>query len=643
MNKGGAPMRTLINGVLIFSLVGFSVQCAHTPAVGTKAGKFSDFRNPASQKDWLEELPGDGKEYIEKVSTKLNRATKNSSLTEAEKAEAVRRISKYMGFLLHNYDAIHANDTGSKADKQKLKDKVINNSMDRLFRASTQFILCKDIRDYACLEQTPLIEPSSDSRREDPALKLGEPVVIKGGSIDESVEYYFNENIMIPEDKIDYKKIVTNVLVDKIRTEGKDAVYGAIYGMDDVTANDKRRSLGSMANVYNAMIDRINSGAEVKAVFDHKGFAKGAQKPLLFTYVEPKEAAKRDKWILASAGDPKNDTKTLLDFQYSEGTQGLIEALAINAKSDDEATGRIEWKNDGIMHNKFFIFKNGNKMSVWTGTANISRTCMGTERNSNMSVFVKNNEIAQTFLDEFNEMYEFQDPMPKNNGNDFVGARGKDFPYGLFHSAKKPNTKRYFQFAKDGSEARVYFSPTDDAEHRSILPMLHDAKSGDTLRISMFGAAGVEYVRALQLAAARGVNVEVIVDSPTACGPGSWASRVGDATLLEENPFDANAKIALKKNKKGPGNVWKQNHQKIGVLIKNKKAEQLIFGSQNWSNSGNDKNDENLMALSKAGGSLKIAEAFNKHFTTYLWPAGETIPSTGCKKEPGDEDSEEAE
>ncbi|MCC6138393.1 MAG: hypothetical protein IT287_07150 [Bdellovibrionaceae bacterium] len=644
-------MRQLINVILVTSLVLFSVQCSHTvvstsntPLSASLKSK-SDFRSLASEgKDWIKELPGDGSPFEVDIKAKVFRATKNSSLTDDEKTEAAKRIAKYVGFLLHNYDDIHANDGTTKTEKEKAKSKIMTTVLERLFKASTHFILCKDLSDYACIEQTPFVEPSSSSRREDASKKLGEPVVINSSTIDDSVDVYFNENIMIPEEDIDFKKVITNVLAEKIKTEGKDAIYAAIYGMDDVTANDKRRSIGSMNNVYNAMIDRINSGVEVRAVFDHKGFSKDAQKPLIFSYVEPSEAKKKEKWILSSANDSKNDTKTLLDFQYSEGTQGLIRALASGATNDNEATGRVEYKNDGIMHNKFFIFKNREKLSVWTGTANISRTCMGSERNSNMSVFVRNNEIAQTFLDEFNEMYEYQNPYPANKGSDFVGAKSKDFPYGLFHSAKSPNTKRYFHFAKDGSAARVYFSPTDDAEHRSILQMLHSAKEGDTLRVSMFGAAGVEYVRALQLAAARGVVVEIIVDSPTACGPGSWASKVGDATLLEKNPFKASASIKLKKNKRGPGSSWKQNHQKIGLLMRGRKAEQLVFGSQNWSSSGNDKNDENLMALTKLGGSLKIAEAFNVHFTDYLWPVAVEVPqSTGCKKEPGDEESEEGE
>jgi phosphatidylserine/phosphatidylglycerophosphate/cardiolipin synthase-like enzyme len=631
---------------LLVLLLVFSIQCSHTESTSTStqiatpsSGNSKNVPRTVATDDWLSRLPGDGAPYYDAVLAKVTRGTKGSPMTPESAKEVSTRIAKYMGFLMHNYDEIHKNEEGSATEKARLKAVLVKKTMDRLFKSSTQFLLCKDLLDFSCIEQFPSIQPGSANRQEDPELKLGERVLVKE-SLESSIEWYFNDKIMIPEDEIDLSKTIASVLEEKIKTEGKDAIYGAIYGMDDVTVNDKRRAIGSLSGVYKALIEKINKNVDVRAVFDHKGISAGVKKPLIFTYVEPREEARKEQWILSSANDAKNENRTNMDFQYNEGTQGLILALADGAKVEEDATGRIEWKNDGIMHNKFFIFRNGKQLSLWTGTANISRTCMGSERNSNMSVFVKNNEIAQTFLDEFNEMYEFQNPMPKNTSADYVGATGKNFPQGLFHGAKRPNTKRYFYFEKDKAEARVYFSPTDDAEHRAILPMLHSAEAGDVLRISMFGAAGIEYVRALQHAAARGVKVEVIVDSPTACGPGSWAGKSGDATLLEQNPFQKDAVLVMKKNKKMAGNVWKQNHQKIGILIKKGKPEQIIFGSQNWSNSGNDKNDENLMAFTKKGGDLKIAAAFDKHFTSYLWPKGEVIPEAGCSGDPGETDEE---
>lgn len=220
-----------------------------------------------------------------------------------------------------------------------------------------------------------------------------------------------------------------------------------------------------------------------------------------------------------------------------------------------------------------------------------------------------------------------------------VGRTTKNFPSGRFHQEKRPNTQRLFYFEKDKTTARLYFSPTDDAEHRAILPMIHSAKAGDRLLISMFGGAGIEYVRAFQWAAARGVQIQILLDAPTGCGPGSWAGKSGDATLLTENPYMKWATqfqpIELRKNDKGPKQTWSQNHQKIGLLLRKDKnqhqAEMLIFGSQNWSNNGNDNNDENLLVLSKKNESLKIGLDFQDHFENFLWPKSLKITEKeGC-------------
>ena len=462
------------------------------------------------------------------------------------------------------------------------------------------------------------------------------------------MDYYFNEQIFTPEDLYDPSKGVARILEDKIKSLGndpeKDGLFMAIYGMDDITKTES--ALGSLNGVYSSLIEKINKGTPIFGVFDQTGAHPAANKPLIFSYVKPSED-KLSRWILSPL-NTQTVAKTLssdltnMNFQYNAGTQGLIKKLSENIKSEDEARGRIEWRNNGIMHNKFFIFKDNNKMSVWTGTANISRTCLGTERNSNLSVMIHNDDVAKSYLTEFNEMYTFQDPknVKPELTKDFVGPQDpKYFPRGRFHSAKRPNTKRYFKFLKDQTDLRLYFSPTDDAEHRALLPMILSAQPGDKILISMFGAAGIEYSRAMQWAIARGVQIKVLVDSPTACGPGSWAGRTGDATLLELNPyrglFPNVPQIEIRKNDKNAGETWKQTHQKIGLLLRKKQdgqlnAEYLTFGSQNWSQSGNDSNDENLIILRREVGPLKIGTDFQNHFENYLWPKSLNIPAQGC-------------
>ena len=626
----------------------FSLQCTQVdlrkPTSSNYNSNYNNF-SKATSNDWIQELPGDEKEYFEQVKRSIL-WNKRNKLTPQQLSYASSRIAKYLSFLMYNYP------------QSLVKQKVADKTLTRILQSSTQFILCNQIEDFGCIEKYAFLQPASPEKIEDPQLALGQ-VVSVNQSLQDNIEWYFNKQIFTPESQYNPELGVARILEKKINAVGsdqqKDAIYMALYGVDDIYKTEK--SPGSLNGIYTALTSKINQGTPVYGVFDQKGPNPKAEKPLIMSYVKPPED-QFSRWVFAPLNAKSLSStyirldQTNMDFQYNGGTQGLIAELSKNIKTDEEARGRLEWKNTGIMHNKFLVIKNNNNWGVWTGTANISRTCIGTERNSNMSVFIKNEEIAKTYLDEFKEMYEFQTPTPENKDLKpmTVGLNGKNYPYGRFHTAKRPNTKRYFFFTQDKTSARVYFSPTDDAEHRALLPMIHSARLGDKIIISMFGAAGIEYVRALQWAAARGVQISIIVDSPTACGPGSWAGKTGDATLIEKNPYEMFTQkpalpIVMKKNDKNAGETWKQNHQKIGLLLRritetDYQAEYLTFGSQNWSNSGNDLNDENLVILHNFESSLKIGEDFRDHFENFLWPKAQLVPPTGCTADgpPSEED-----
>jgi len=623
-------LRGFMKRIFILLPLLLSIQCTNI-TIRQPSNTF----NKAQTSDWIQELPGDDKEYFDLVKRQIVWNKKNK-LTSQQLYFATTRISKYLSFLMYNYP------------QSLTKRKVAEKTLSRILQSSTQFILCPQTDDFGCIEKYSFLQPAANEKIEDPQLRLGEVVKVDK-NLQDSLEWHFNTQMFVPENQYQPENGVARVLERKIQAIGQnpetDAIYMALYGVDDIYKTEK--SPGSLSGVYQSLISQIQRGTPVYGVFDHKGPNPKAEKPLIMSYVRPNDEL-ISRWAFAPL-NMKSISKsyirldqTNLDFQYNAGTQGLIAELSRNIQSDEQARGRVEWKNSGIMHNKFLIMKNNNQWSVWTGTANISRTCLGTERNSNLSVIINNEEIAKTYLDEFKEMYEFQKPTPVNKDlkPDVVGLNDKNYPYGRFHTAKRPNTKRYFYFTQDQTSARVYFSPTDDAEHRAILPMLHSAAPGDKIIISMFGAAGIEYVRAIQWAAARGVTVEIIVDSPTACGPGSWAGKTGDATLIEKNPFEAYTQkpalpIVMKKNIKGTGETWKQNHQKIGLLLRkisdtDYQAEYLTFGSQNWSNSGNDLNDENLVILHNKHSSLKIGEDFRNHFEKFLWPKAQVVPPSGC-------------
>lgn len=647
---------------LLLSTLFFTTQCTtvsyqetREPAAYYKNSKKNQFSTPIpplSEKDWLSELPGSADTYLDFVKTTLKSKNKYN-LKPHDLLRAATRISKYLGFIMLNYK--------TKLDEHRVAEKTLN----RILDSSTQFLFCSDLKDYECIEGIPILPPLATEKQEDIKLKLGEQVQIQS-SLEENMDWYFNQQIFTPEDEYNENKGVARhleKLIDSVDTANKDhALFMALYGMDDISKNSSQP--GSLETIYSKIINLHKSGTPVYGVFDHMGPHPRSERPLIMSYVKP-QGKESLRWVFSPLNEKKETTSsaknqqqlsknvtaesdedydqlTNLKFQYPEGTLGLISQLSEGAKSDEDAQGRLEWKNSGIMHNKFFIFKKQNNWSVWTGTANISRTCLGTERNSNLSVHIKNNEIAKAYYDEFQEMYTFKKTSYSLKEIDplVVGNDSKTFPYGRFHQAKRPNTKRLFYFAKDQTTARLYFSPTDDAEHRALLPMIHSAKAGDRLLISMFGGAGIEYVRAFQWAAARGVEIQILLDAPTGCGPGAWAGKSGDATLLTENPYLKLSQnfhpIELRKNDKGVKQTWKQNHQKIGLLLRKKTkenyiAEMLTFGSQNWSNNGNDDNDENLLILSKENESLKIGLDFQDHFENFLWPKSlEITEKEGC-------------
>jgi phosphatidylserine/phosphatidylglycerophosphate/cardiolipin synthase-like enzyme len=247
---------------------------------------------------------------------------------------------------------------------------------------------------------------------------------------------------------------------------------------------------------------------------------------------------------------------------------------------------------------------------------------MGDERNANVSVFIQNSAIADAFLAEFAEMWTTRKLTPDEKAKiDQVYASGM-VPGGAFHGKKKPNTKRYFRF-EDGTEVKVLFSPTDDAVHRSVIPLLLSAKPKDEIRISMFGTGNIEIVRAIQFAVANGARVRIVLDRTLAGGADSWI-KLGDGNLDDENPFP----------KKGQGSLevrlstWPgDNHQKVATLTRDGTAGEILLGSLNWSKNGNDDSDENLIHVRNLGSKgyeeVSVAAAFNNHFDKELWPVSE--------------------
>lgn len=479
----------------------------------------------------------------------------------------------------------------------------------RLFNSSTQFLFCADLRDWDCLETPPLMTPGAKFRKES-SPDLGK-AVYGGRSLD--MDVFFTQ----AWDGRSPSSGVVNELAKRIGANDVKKLSIAMYGIDDIG--------GTMKPVYDAIVSKNSRAVVDISGIEQRPVVAGVTQQWVLDYRTPTTPESQARWLFSPSAS--NAALMHATFQY-DGTPALIRELNKSVTKPEDARVRVEWPTSHIMHNKYVVVENtAGKKAVWTGTANFSNHCMGGERNSNMSVYIRNDQVAQAFLDEFELMYNFDAQVSANSKSKMIMGDGATPPaIGSFHVNKYPVSRRHFYF-DDGTRVRVHFAPTDDAEHRVILPMLYSAQAGDEIRISMFGGTGYEIVRALQYAVAKGASVRIVFDRQLGHGATSWI-RDPRLNLGMANPYVdkvARARGVLPGKLEVRVSSWEgKNHYKAGTLVRRQKdgtmrAEQIIVGSQNWSSGGNDANDENLVSIQNLRAAVPAAVLFNREFDGHLW------------------------
>ena len=211
-----------------------------------------------------------------------------------------------------------------------------------------------------------------------------------------------------------------------------------------------------------------------------------------------------------------------------------------------------------IMHNKFFIFDN---QKVITGSANISNTDMS-GFNSNAIILINSPKIANIYSQEFEQMYS-----------------------GKFHKQKSKICD------KESEEIAVYFSPEDKTITTQIIPLIDCAKN--YVYIPSFLITHKGLTESLIAAQQRGVAIKIILDATNTHTSSSKMKQ------LRENHIQVKTEIFAGKL-----------HSK-SIIIDDLYT---VIGSMNFSRSGEDKNDENLVVIK----NREIA-VFYKTFFQYLW------------------------
>ena len=237
-------------------------------------------------------------------------------------------------------------------------------------------------------------------------------------------------------------------------------------------------------------------------------------------------------------------------------TKRLVSIISRNKHDGFSA----ESKN--IMHNKFYIFDD--KILI-TGSANLSHTDMS-GFNSNSIVIFESPVLAKIYKQEFEQMYS-----------------------GKFHNDKL--SQNYRKILLSNKEVEVYFSPQDKSITKAVLPIIRNAKR--YIYIPTFVLTEKRVTEELIRAKQRGVDVKIIIDA-------------------------LNASIRHSKhNELRQGGLQVKTEDYAGKMhSKSMIVDDLytIVGSMNFSNSGENKNDENLVVIKDS----EITK-FYKDFFIYQW------------------------
>lgn len=213
----------------------------------------------------------------------------------------------------------------------------------------------------------------------------------------------------------------------------------------------------------------------------------------------------------------------------------------------------IKDKNKYSMHNKFCII---DEKAIITGSMN--PTDNGFYKNDNNMIYVESKSLAKNYLDEFNEM---------KSGN-----------YGLGKRVKNP------VFKINNETWENYFCPDDDCKGK-ILDKLNMAKK--SIYFMAFSFTDKEIAEIL-VKKGKTLDVQGVLER----------KRIN----MNYNQYDY-----LKNHiKVYPDNNPNTMHHKVFIIDE----EIVIMGSMNPTESGNQRNDENILIIQ----NKEIAHEFHQEF-----------------------------
>lgn len=201
---------------------------------------------------------------------------------------------------------------------------------------------------------------------------------------------------------------------------------------------------------------------------------------------------------------------------------------------------------DGLMHDKFMVI---DKAEVWTGSMNF--TDSGAYDDNNNLMRIRSPKVAENYTKEFEEMF-----VDNKFGEDTVPAT--------------PNPT----VTIDGTRLDIYFSP-DDGIQQALVPLLEGAQQ--SIYFLAYSFTSNQLGDILREKAQAGLSIAGVMD----------ADQVTSNQGTEFDPF-RQAKLDVRLD----GIEGLMHHK---VFIVDKKI--VAFGSYNFSQSAEQRNDENLVIV----------------------------------------------
>jgi phosphatidylserine/phosphatidylglycerophosphate/cardiolipin synthase-like enzyme len=257
------------------------------------------------------------------------------------------------------------------------------------------------------------------------------------------------------------------------------------------------------------------------------------------------------------------------------GTDDLISAIPVLESPDNSETG--------LMHNKFASIdaNSDDPLKSWVLSGSTNLTVDQVNSDANNMIFIQDQSLAKVYQIEFEEMW---------------GGSGDQPNYSLskFGADKADNTPH--EIIVGGNRVQSFFSPSDGT-NQQIINAINTADNDLNIETMLITRSDLAY--SIKDAEERGVEVHVITNASG--GNSSTVNDIlNDALPAGKYIFDSSASATL--------------HHKLAIVDANHAASdpQVITGSHNWSNSANDRNDENTLIIHSA-------EIANQYFQQFAY------------------------